>query len=126
MPTISNFRDMVLWQQAYDFAKGCYALSRELSALDPDQRYALAGQLSRASISIPSDIAYGQRLRGPKFAAMLVQAQGASAECETLLLLVQDLYPTLAKTASALREQNAVINNMLSALAFALKPIKKS
>lgn len=112
-----SFRDLVVWQQSYDFAKNVYALSREL----PDEHlYTFRFQLVRAALAIPSHVAQGQTVRGKKFLAQLESAAEAAAETETYLLLVADLMPELAVKAQILREQNAVIQKMLSALTFAL------
>ncbi len=109
---------MIVWQQSYDFAKGVYALTRSLPA---EERFGLASQLSRAAMSLPARIAEGQRRRGREFSKLLHFAQGDAAECETYLLLIQDLFPDKAQTASQLREQNAVIQRMLGALAYSIE-----
>lgn len=109
---------MIVWQQSYDFAKGVHALTRSLPA---EERFGIASQLSRAAMAMPARVAEGQRRRGKEFAKLLHYAQGDAAECETYLLLIQDLFPDKAKEASQLREQSAVIQNMMGALSYSIE-----
>lgn len=113
-----SFRDMIVWQQSYDFAKGVYSLTRSLPS---EERFGLASQLSRAALALPARVAEGQRRRGKEFAKLLNYAQGDAAECETYLMLIQDLFPEKAQTAGQLREQAAVIQRMMGALSYSIE-----
>ena len=56
--------------------------------LPKEENYALADQMRRAAISIPSNIAEGQQRQSAKeFVRFLYMAKGSCAELETQLLL---------------------------------------
>ena len=68
-----------------------YQITRQLPQ---HELYALSSQLSRAAISIPSNIAEGSKRGTTKdFMQFLRIANGSAAEVETQLLLVKELYP---------------------------------
>lgn len=113
-----SFRDLVVWQQSFDFAKNVYALSKTVPSED---RYGVASQLSRAAISMPAHIAEGQRRRGKEFIKCLNFANGSSAECETYLLLLQEFYPKQTEEIQKLKETNTIIQKMLSGLIYSME-----
>jgi len=50
-------RELIAWQKARDFVMDVYRTTR---AFPRDETYALAGQLRRAAVAIPTNIAEGQ------------------------------------------------------------------
>lgn len=112
-----SFRDMVVWQQAFDFAREAHALAKRLPS---DERFGLASSLARASVAVPAEIAQGQRKRGKEFVRHLSSASAHAAECETYLLLIQDLFPDETDAVNRLREKAGIVQKMLSALSYAL------
>lgn len=61
--------------------------------LPKHEEYGLASQLQRAAVSIPSNIAEGHQRNNPKeYRQFLGIARGSSAELETQLLLMRDIY----------------------------------
>ena len=52
-----NYRDLIAWQKAMDFAEGVYRAAR---TLPKDEAFGLSLQMRRAAVSIPSNIAEGQ------------------------------------------------------------------
>ncbi len=115
----TSFRDLVVWQQAYDFAKGVHALVR---ALPQEERYALTSQLTRGAFSMPVQIAQGQRKWAKTdFVKCLNYARNSSYECETYLLLIGDLFPEHTKETEELVEINTIIQKMLSALIYTIE-----
>lgn len=114
-----SFRDLVVWQQSFDFAKNAYALSKTIPSED---RYGVASQLSRAAISMPAHIAEGQRRRSKSdFIKYLNYANGSSAECETYLLLLQEFYPKQSEEIQKLKEANTIIQKMLGGLMYVME-----
>jgi four helix bundle protein len=113
-----SFRDLVVWQQSFDFAKHVYNLSKTIPSED---RYGVASQLSRAAISMPAHIAEGQRRRGKEFIKCLNYANGSSAECETYLLLLQEIYPKQSEEIQKLKEANTLIQKMLGGLIYSME-----
>ncbi|MFZ6015482.1 MAG: four helix bundle protein [Patescibacteria group bacterium] len=121
----TSFRDLVVWQQAFEFAKGVHEL---VHALPQEERYALAAQLNRAALSMSAQIAQGQQKRvKDEFVKHLNYARNNTAVCETSLMLISDLFPEHKETVNRLKETNTVIYKMLSALIYTIEnPKKKS
>ena len=64
MPTeIKSYRDLVVWQQAMDFAAAIYEATRNWPK---EEIYGLTSQVRRAAVSVPANIAegYGRENRG--------------------------------------------------------------
>lgn len=114
-----TFRDLVVWQQSFDFAKNTYSLTKTLPNED---RYGISSHLCRAAVAMPAQIAEGQRRRGKSdFVKYLNYANGNSAECETYLLLLQELYPNHSEDIQKLKETNTVIQKMLAGLIYSME-----
>ena len=88
MPVL-NFRDLVAWQRAMDLVVEVYRLTR---VFPREEAYGLTGQLRRAAVSVPSNIAEGQgRGAGHDFARFLRVAIGSLQEAQTQLLVAERL-----------------------------------
>ena len=79
-----------------------YALSR---CFPPQEDYRLTGQITRAAVSVPSNIAEGQaRSTRKDFANFLMMAKGSLNETETLLLVaVRQKYVSEGQASGALK-----------------------
>lgn len=87
---LQSFKDLTVWQKSYELTKLVYVIARKLPAYE---QYGLANQIKRSAISIPSNIAEGQQRNNIKeYRQFIGIAKGSSAELETQLLLVHDLY----------------------------------
>jgi four helix bundle protein len=98
-----DYRDLDIWQDGIRFVVALYQVTRQF----PDaERFGLAGQLQRAAVSIPSNVAEGYAQRSdPTLARHLRIAIGSAAEVDTQLLIAQQLgYISTAQTQE-LREQ---------------------
>jgi four helix bundle protein len=51
-----SYRELIAWQKAMDFVMDVY---RTTKSFPRDETYALAGQLRRAAVAIPANIAEG-------------------------------------------------------------------
>lgn len=81
----SDFKDLRIWKQSMDIVTDIYTL---LDSLPVIERYALADQIRRSSVSVPSNIAEGQRRNSNKdFIRFLSISRGSLAELETQILL---------------------------------------
>ena len=79
------YKDLIVWQKAMDLVVEIYNLSK---LLPKTETYALADQMRRAAVSIPSNIAEGQQRRTQsEFANFLAIARGSEAELETQLYI---------------------------------------
>ncbi len=81
----SDFKDLRIWKQSMDIVTDIYML---LDKLPNVEQYALADQIRRSSVSVPSNIAEGQRRNSNKdFIRFLSISRGSLAELETQLIL---------------------------------------
>ena len=81
--------DLKVWQLAMDLVVDVYAITKQF----PDtEKFALASQMQRAAVSVPSNIAEGAgRESSADFLRFLTIARGSLSELETQLLIAQRL-----------------------------------
>lgn len=83
-----NYRDLIVWQNGIKLAKVIYKLAERFPK---QETYALADQIRRAAVSVPSNIAEGQARKSPgDFRRFLHFALGSLAEVDTQLVLAQE------------------------------------
>jgi four helix bundle protein len=102
-----SYRDLIAWQRAMDLVASIYAASR---GWPESERFGLVNQVRRAVVSVPSNIAEGQR-RGSAgdFARFVAMARGSLAETETQLMIARRLgYQDEATIATLLHEADEV------------------
>jgi four helix bundle protein len=82
--TNRGFKDLFAWQRAMQMVRTVYELTAQ---------FGLSGQMRRAAISVPSNIAEGYgRVTTGEFIQFLGHARGSSAEVETQLMIAKDLH----------------------------------
>lgn len=102
----NSFRNLYVWKASVELAVRIIALSDRLIAL---RRFAIADQLVRAAISVPSNIAEGQgRSTTRDRRHYLVQARGSLYELETQIEIITLAH--LAKDVSGVRTLTAHIS----------------
>ena len=80
---VSDYRDLIVWQKAMELVEVVYRLMKRFPG---DERFRLCDQLSRAVVSIPSNIAEGNgRESKSEYARFLGIARGSLYETETQL-----------------------------------------
>ncbi|MDE7419793.1 MAG: four helix bundle protein [Muribaculaceae bacterium] len=85
----SDFKKLSVWQLSMDLACEIY---KAIRVLPIEERFALSDQMRRAAISIPSNIAEGQRRNSDKeFIHFLSISRGSAAELQTQLILCNRL-----------------------------------
>ena len=83
-----NYRELVVWQEGIKLAKVVYKLTEKFPR---QETYALADQIRRAVVSVPSNIAEGQARKAPAdFRRFLHIPLGSLAEVDTQLILAQE------------------------------------
>jgi len=83
-----NYRALIVWQEGIKIAKAVYRLTEKFPK---HENYALADQIRRAVVSVPSNIAEGQARKAPgDFRRFLHIALGSLAEADTQLVLAQE------------------------------------
>ena len=89
----NSYKDLIVWQKSLDIVHEVYRLTKQFPK---SEVYALASQMQRAAVSIPSNIAEGQsRNHKPEFIQFLYIAYGSSSELETQILISKREYPNL-------------------------------
>lgn len=109
-----NYRELIVWQDAIKIAKQVY----ELTGKFPKQEtYALADQIRRAAVSVPSNIAEGQARKSPgDFKRFLHIALGSLAEVDTQLVLAQEFGYLSKEDVDVMNEQIQNLRKKLYAL----------
>ena len=97
----THYRELIVWQKAMDLADEVYTLTRHLPK---EELYALADQMRRAAVSVPSNIAEGHgRQTDKEFRQFLSVAKGSVFEIETqLMICMRQHYLSEVQTKSAL------------------------
>lgn len=114
----SDFRQLKVWQKSMKIVGETYNL---IKTLPPEERFGLCDQMRRCSISIPSNIAEGQRRNSNKeFIHFLYISRGSIAELQTQLLLCHTLGYSEEPTVNGLCDKLTEIDKMLSSLIYRL------
>ncbi|MGN6591838.1 MAG: four helix bundle protein [Terriglobales bacterium] len=86
---IRYYQDLKVWQMGMALVPRIYEIARQLPK---EELFALGGQMRRAAVSVPSNIAEGRcRAHTREFLQHLGIARGSLAELETLLLVAHNL-----------------------------------
>lgn len=86
---VRGFRELKVWQLAMEIAAHVYRLT---ASFPRHELYGLASQLQRAAVSVPSNIAEGNKRESTKeYLYHISVAAGSLAELETQLLLAAKL-----------------------------------
>jgi len=90
MNQIESYKQLIVWQKAMELAREVYLLTMQLPK---HELYGISSQMQRSAVSIPSNIAEGNK-RGTRkdYGQFLKVALGSAAELETQLLLISDIY----------------------------------
>ena len=115
------YRNLIVWQKAMRLVTLVYA---EISAFPPNERFALADQLKRSAVSVPSNIAEGNgRATNRDYAHFLAMARGSLYETMTQLEIAQNLgYMKISEDVESL---GAEIRRMLTVLIRKFSPEMK-
>ena len=86
---MQNYKDLLVWQKAHEFALIIYEI---VATFPKEEIHNLTSQIKRSSSSIPTNIAEGcGRFTQKDLANFLQIALGSSHELEYQLLLAKDL-----------------------------------
>ena len=82
-----NFKKLLIWQKGFEIAVQSFKL---VETFPKEERFALSNQITRASVSIPSNIAEGSSRTSEKdYNRFLEHSLGSSYELETQLLIAE-------------------------------------
>lgn len=122
--SIRGYQDLIVWQQAIDLVECVYQETRQWPQ---EERYGLIGQVRRAAISVPANIAEGQGRRGNKeFLHHLSIATGSLYEVQTYLTIAQRLHYLEANTGARMSAQAVEIAKLLHGLIRKLQSLSNS
>tara|TARA_R110002124_G_scaffold199052_1_gene365864 strand:+ start:1702 stop:2058 length:357 start_codon:yes stop_codon:yes gene_type:complete len=113
-----NFRKLKIWEQGVEIVKEVYKLSQKLPS---EEKFGLKSQLSRAAVSIPSNIAEGSsRNSEVEFKRFLEIAMGSLFEVETQLIIVQELslinLEELKNIFELIEKEGKMINGLINTI----------
>lgn len=84
-----NFKQLKIWQQGFDIAVKTIQFA---STLPNTEKFGLCSQMTRAAISIPSNVAEGSSRTSDKDYGRFIEfALGSSFELETQILIAQQV-----------------------------------
>lgn len=114
---VLSYKDLEVWKKSMDLVDEVYLITRQYPK---SETYALASQMQRAAVAIPSNIAEGSRRNHTaEFIQFLGIANASAAELETQILISKRLYKEFDyKQAEAVLIE---IQKMLYALIISLK-----
>lgn len=116
---IKSYKDLIVWKKSRVLVKTIYSLTSEFPKIE---QYNIVDQMRRAVVSIPSNIAEGQRRNyQAEYRRFVGISLGSNAELETLLLLSYDIgyinKDKLADILSMIDEISRMLYSLMKSLA---------
>ncbi|SHL83197.1 four helix bundle protein [Rhodanobacter sp. OK091] len=109
-----HYREAVVWNRAMEVAREIYRLT---ALLPREEMYGMRSQLTRAAVSVPSNIAEGwTRESKREKAQFLAIAQGSVAELETQVTLCEQLGWFPESETEAVRSALDQVSRMCTAM----------
>ena len=111
-----SYQNLDVWHKAMDLVVTVYGITKKLPL---EEKFALADQLRRAAVSVPSNIAEGQKRFSNKDTVHFCGlALGSLAELETQLIITNKVHQI---DTDNLLDECAVVSRMLHALIKSLR-----
>lgn len=113
-----NFRKLKIWNQGIIIVKEIYKIAQNLP---DDEKFGLKSQITRAAVSIPSNIAEGSsRNSEVEFKRFLEISIGSLFEVETQLIIIQELglirSEDLTSIFELIAEEGKMINGLINTI----------
>jgi four helix bundle protein len=84
---MKNFKELKIWQKGFNIAVNSFKL---VSTFPKEEKFGLSSQITRAAVSIPSNIAEGSSRSSEKDYNRFIEISlGSSFETETQLLIAE-------------------------------------
>jgi len=114
---MKDYKELDVWKRGISLVLAIYKI---IEKFPKDERYALADQIKRAVVSIPSNIAEGaSRNTTKEFVQFLYIALGSASELETQLIIAEKL--GYINNNETLFSDVTIIRKMLNALISSVK-----
>jgi len=121
-PVFKSYRDLEVWQRAMELVVECYQITK---SFPKHEVFGLAGQLQRAAISVPANLAEGRaRQHTKEFIQHISIAYGSLAELETHIQIAEHLNYIDKSQVDSLMGKAAAIGRMLNGLRRSLEKQK--
>jgi four helix bundle protein len=118
MSYVTHFRELHVWQRGMDLVEAVYRVS---AVFPRSELYGLTGQIRRAAVSIPSNIAEGHsRASTKEYLNHLSMAQASLAELETQLEIAVRLKLVELPESKPILDLATVLGKQLRALRVAV------
>ncbi len=112
--TVKHCKDLKVWRKGIAITKSIYALTAKFPR---SENFGLTSQMSRAAVSVPSNIAEGQARTGTKeFLRFLSHANGSLAELETQIVVSTELGYCAGMEVEAILREIGELQKMLAAI----------
>jgi four helix bundle protein len=86
---MKNYKELNIWKKGIDLVKTVYTLSKQFPA---EERFGMISQITRATVSIPANIAEGSSRNSDKDYARFIQiALGSAFEVQTYLIIAKEM-----------------------------------
>jgi four helix bundle protein len=111
-----DFKKLEIWKNGIELVKQVYELSNDLPATE---KYGLKSQITRAAVSIPSNIAEGcSRNSEIEFKRFLEIAIGSLFELETQMIIIVELNlietPKVNSILELILKEGKMINGLIN------------
>jgi four helix bundle protein len=111
---VRSFRDLRVWTAAMDLVEQVYVLTQ---TFPKHEMYGLAGQMQRAAVSVPSNIAEGHtRVHSKEYIHHLSIARASLAELQTQLEIALRLKYCSPEKMSRIIDQADSLGRQMSSL----------
>jgi four helix bundle protein len=111
MAKIEKFEDLSVWQEGLKMAIDVYKIFAQ------SREYGLKDQITRACVSVPSNIAEGfERNSNKEFIRFLKISKGSSGEVRTQIYIAMGVGIIDSETGNLLLERSRIISKMLQNL----------
>ena len=113
-----NYKNLKIWEQGIELVKQVYVL---VELLPSTEKFGLKSQITRAAVSIPSNIAEGcSRNSEVEFKRFLEIAMGSLFEVQTQLIIVNELgfikSEDLSSVFELLETEGKMINGLINTI----------
>ena len=106
-----NFRNLQIWKDAMDLAQAVYEITEAIPKMET---YGLISQMTRAAVSVPSNIAEGSGRSDKDFSHFLAIALGSLFELNTQIMLSERIGYLTSEQSLALQGRADKLQMMIT------------
>ena len=115
-----NYENLIIWKSSIQFVKKIYSLIHELPNTE---KFGLNTQITRAAVSIPSNIAEGcSRSSKKDFNRFLEFALGSAFELQTQLIIIKESFTVENQNVDHLISELLVLQKQINSFKQKIKP----